>query len=488
MNLQDILIKSAQEFPHQAALTDELGTITYEDLNNLSNTIAHILIKSGVQTGDRVGIWLNKSRYAVAAMQAVLRLGSSYVPLDPLSPLSRILLILQDCNINTLISGKEKSSILNTQAGIQLNIVAIEDINSWEDQSSNFINIKNDENSLAYILYTSGSTGVPKGVCISHKNALAFINWAVEFIKPNANDHFANHAPFHFDLSIFDLYVSLSVGASVFLIPDNLSYAPANLVEFIKQHNITIWYSVPSALIMMIDSGDLLGLSVISLKQIIFAGEPFPAKYLKTLHKKWPDIRYINFYGPTETNVCSYYEINDIPDIGDNPPPIGKASCGNTLWAVKSNNFIANVNEEAELVVSGPSVMMGYWGQKPLESKPYRTGDLVKLLPNGNFIYIGRKDNMVKIRGHRVDIGDIESILHNHPGIKEVAVYINGEHVYKRIIACVVPQQIPPTLLELKKYCSENLPRYMIIDAIRIVPELPRTRNGKLNRLELEHI
>ena len=494
MSLKDLLVLSAKRTPDTLAVKGPDDSLTYGELDRLANRIARALDDSGVRKGNRVGIWLDKSVRAVATMQGVLRLGATYVPLDPLSPASRVQSIIQDCDMQALVStakgaedtlnggSKNVTSLCIDKGGKGLNW---DDLQSFSDAP--FEGPKIFDNDLAYILYTSGSTGKPKGVCISNLNALAFIEWAVDEIKVTADDRLSNHAPFHFDLSVLDLYVAFRVGASVTLIPDMMSYAPRRLINLIQQEEITIWYSVPSVLILMMEQGGLIEEQSIPLRAILFAGEPFPIKHLKRLYERWPEVRFLNLYGPTETNVCTFYEVRGIENGRIKPVPIGRGCSGDRVWAVKDDGTEIKPGEEGELMVSGPTVMLGYWGRPPQGNKPYPTGDLVRLEKDGNYDYVGRRDYMVKVRGHRVELGEIEAALVEHPDIHEVAVVVSGSGMDTRLIAFMVCKgNERPAFLDIKRHCAEHLPRYMIVDDVNFLNELPRTRNGKVDRLKLK--
>jgi len=494
MSLQNLVIRSAERMPDALAIKDPAGSMTYRELDSLANRISRALTMLGVRKGDRVGIWLDKSAHTVAAMQGVLRLGAVYVPLDPLSPTSRARSILSDCSVQALVTTEKRAEAALTD---ELAHVACLCVNGdWQGLSwHNLLSLSDEpiegsraaEDDIAYILSTSGSTGKPKGVCISHRNALAFINWATIELQATSADRFSNHAPFHFDISVLDLYVAFQAGASVHLIPDGVSYVPKKLVDFIIQEDITIWYSVPSALILMMQQGGLLDVPSLPLRAILFAGEPFPIKHLRQLYERWPSVRFLNLYGPTETNVCTFYEVQEIQQDRIKPVPIGRACSGNRVWAVKDNGTEVKPGEEGELMVSGPTVMRGYWGYLEHGDKPYATGDIVRLQEDGNYIYVGRRDHMVKVRGHRVELGDIEVALEEHPAIHEAAVIVSGMEMEARLIAFIVISKdaITPSLLDIKQHCAERLPRYMIVDDIRYLAKLPRTSNGKINRFAL---
>jgi clorobiocin biosynthesis protein CloN4 len=264
-----------------------------------------------------------------------------------------------------------------------------------------------------------------------------------------------------------------------------MAYVPEELARFIVEKRITIWYSVPSALILMMERGSLLERSAPNLRAVLFAGEPFPTVHLRRLMRGWPGPRYLNLYGPTETNVCTFHEVAEKDLESDAPVPIGRACSGDHVWARKADDSPAAVGEEGELMVSGPTVMLGYWGAAPQGERPYATGDIVRLREDGNYIYIGRRDQMVKLRGYRVELGDVEAALASHPAVREVAVAVAGTGAEARLRAFVVAQE-PPSLLQLKQWCSQRLPRYMIIDEAVVISDLPRTRNGKIDRKRLE--
>lgn len=486
MNLRDLVLRSAQKRPEALAVKEHNKSLTYRELDSLANRLAHALASLGVGAGDRVGIWLDKSLSTVAVMQGILRLNAIYVPLDPLSPAARIRTIISDCSMRALVTVQQRASVVLTSDLRDVACLCLDrdDLTLFSATLENMP--ETTDSDIAYILYTSGSTGKPKGVSISNRNALAFIEWASAHLGVTTDDRFASHAPFHFDLSVFDLYVAFHRGASVHLIPDGFSSMPQQLVKFLIEERITVWYSVPSVLTLMMEQGGLLALSVLPLRFVLFAGEPFPIKHLRRLYDHLPQARFFNFYGPTETNVCTCYEVAHLSKDWQRPVPIGKACSGNTVWAQKEDGTVAQTGEEGELLVTGPTVMVGYWGQAAHGDQSYRTGDLVRLLDDGNYLYIGRLDQMVKVRGHRIELGDIEASLEEHPALHEVAVIVAGPGLDARLVAFVVlAAEKIPSLLEIKRHCAERLPRYMIIDEMKVINALPRTRNGKIDRLLL---
>lgn len=495
MRLQHLVTQSAKRTPAALAVQSADGAITYGALDKLANQIGAWLLARGIQPGDRVAVWLPKSGTAVAAMQGALRVGAVYVPVDPLSPTARVQMILEDCRVAAVVTKAAWAEATRSEALANVAWLPIDGRvagHGWDDLAAlpdrPLPERDGSPDDLAYVLYTSGSTGRPKGVCISHRNALAFIEWAAATVEATERDRFANHAPFHFDLSVLDLYVAFLAGASVHLVPEGGNYSPGSLVDFLGREQITVWYSVPSALILMMERGRLLETDAASLRVVLFAGEPFPIRHLRELRRRWADKRFLNLYGPTETNVCTAYEVHEIADAQMLPVPIGTATCGDRVWAEKADGSTAGVGEEGELFVSGPTVMLGYFGKEPQGDRPYPTGDLVRLEPDGNYVYLGRRDHMVKVRGFRVELGEIESALLSHAAIQEAAVIVNGAGTEARLVAFLRgPSAERPSLIGIKEHLADRVPRYMVVDQVRWLPELPRTRNGKIDRLVLSN-
>lgn len=487
-SLHDLVIDSAARHPGRTAVSGPDGTMTYAELDRRADALARLLARQGVGPGDRVVLWAAKSAAVVAAMQAVLRLGAAYVPVDGSTPVRRAMSVVRDCSARVICTTAEGAARLDGELAPGEGRVVLVDGLDAKAPSGGAPPPRRTTGAgdLAYILYTSGSTGAPKGVCVSHGAARAFVDWAVAELAASPADRFSSHAPFTFDLSVLDVYAALAVGASVHLIPAELAYTPTQLVEFVHHHQISVWYSVPSALSLMMRGGGLLDRPAPpSLRAVLFAGEPFPIAGVRQL-AGWTGARLLNLYGPTETNVCTFHEVGPADLDRGRPAPIGTACCGDAVWAVTAEGRRAGPGEEGELLVSGPTVMSGYWGREPQEG-PYATGDIVRVRQDGSFDYLGRRDHMVKVRGHRVDLGDVEATLTAHPDVDEAVALVAGTGLDARLEVFVVPRggRPAPGVLSLKRHAAERLPPYMVADAFHFVACLPRTRNGKVDRAAL---
>jgi amino acid adenylation domain-containing protein len=352
---------------------------------------------------------------------------------------------------------------------------------------------------MALMLYTSGSTGRPKGVMLSHVNVMTFVQWTVDEFGVEPDDRLSQIAPLHFDLSTFDLYGAALAGASVHLAPRQTSMFPMELRKFLEAHRITVMYAVPSALTMLTERTKLARGDLPDLRTVLFAGEVFPTKYLARLMNLVPDALFSNLYGPTETNVCTYFTVPAPPDEDAPPVSIGKAITNVETLVVKEDGSIAASGEIGELQVRGASVMLGYWGDQErttrsrvpnsfspgLSDPVYKTGDLVVEEPDGNYTFLGRRDNQIKSRGYRIELGDIESALYAHPDVREAAAMaIPDEMITNRIKAYVVADGGLDTH-SLTNFLSERIPKYMMPGDFEFREILPKTSTGKIDRQSL---
>ena len=520
--LQHLLTESAARFPEKEAIHFEGQFLTYAELDRITNQLARALTSAGVGRGDRVGIYVHKSLASIVSIFGVLKAGGVYVPLDPNAPAKRLAYITRNCEIRVLLTSTAKLSTLaeffSLGTPIQ-NVVLTNDgdcssaafpesvqltpwtyVLSLDDHS--LPDSRTIETDLAYILYTSGSTGDPKGVMISHRTIFTFINWCSDTFQISERDRVTSHAPLHFDLSTFDIFVTIKAGGTVVLIPEKLSVFPVKLVQFLEEERVTIVYMVPTTLSMAANYGKIEQYDLSKLRLVLFAGEVFPIKYLRKLVAVVPQAEYYNLYGPTETNVCTYYKVQpkDLEPDRTQPVPIGKACENMEVFAVdEENHLVTEPGVEGELWVRGSCVAQGYWGdpektargfvhntfQAHFNEVAYRTGDIVTLDEDRtNWLFIGRRDHMVKSRGYRIELGEIETTLYGHTGIKEAAVVaIPDDMVGSRLRAFVVPiDGNGLSIKELKSYCSLKLPGYMVPESFEFLDELPKTSTGKVNR------
>jgi amino acid adenylation domain-containing protein len=501
--LDQLMGVSAAAHPDRPAARDETSELSYRELDETANRIASTLRESGVRIGDRVGVHLEKSVRTVASIYGVMRAGAAYVPIDPAAPAARSALIAADCEIKAIISDPGRIQALRevdpsvVAGGICIGEDTPAGFIGWDEvqqRDAVFHELPTVDADLAYVLYTSGSTGMPKGVAISHRTSLTFIRWAYNTMGFTSEDVFSSHAPFHFDLSTLDLYGAAAAGAAVSIVPRSAALFPVKLAEWIRAREITVWYSVPSALTMLVRYGNLAEQPLDSVRLLLFAGEVFPIPFLRELMLQVPRARYFNLYGPTETNVCTYHEVTEPPGAEDPPVPIGRA-CENTRCDVvdATGSVTTAVGAEGELVVHGSTVANGYWGdaEKTARGFPkpgtYRTGDIVSIIREdpATYRFVGRNDHLIKSRGYRIELGEVEVALHRHPQVEEcVVVAVPDELLGNRLAAfCIVRGEVPAE--DLKRTCQEHLPAYMVPDTVWLVGALPRTANDKYDRAQL---
>ena len=493
--------------PERLAVIDPARgeSLTYGQLSRRVRILESDLERSGVGRGDRIGVCHPKSIGSLAAILATLERGAVYVPVDPSSPTPRIVDILTDCAVSAVFVERDEAEDLKRDLPISSSVRDVpSEVGSerWARDLA-LLECEGEGSSplddLAYILYTSGSTGKPKGVMHTHASALSFVDWCVKVFEPTPEDRFSSHAPFHFDLSILDLYVPLSTGAAVVLIGEEDGKSPLSLAPLISEAGISVWYSTPSVLRLLIEYGRLADHDAERLRLVLFAGEVFAPGHLRRLQAAWPGRRYFNLYGPTETNVCTYYEIaGEVPADRVDPYPIGEPIDGDEIRVVDEDGEIVDRGLDGELLVHGGTVMAGYWNRPELNARAfhedsrgrkwYRTGDIVRQNEAGECIFLGRRDRMIKRRGYRVELGEIETALYRHPHVREAAVVaISPETGDCRVRAFLSwDDSDRPSTIELKQFCASNLPLYMIPDDFEFLDEIPKTSTDKIDYMQMK--
>jgi amino acid adenylation domain-containing protein len=513
--LQHLLDEAASRDPRAIAVEAIGGpAVSYGELVELSDRVRDRLVQMGVQRGDRVGICLGKSVDAIASIFGILKAGAAYVPVDPDAPAHRCAYIMSDCRVTAAITDANlelelKAAFAAAGAVPKLFVLPVDgtglpladalEIADRTDPAGTAPTVMSGPDELAYILYTSGSTGRPKGVMLTHRAAGCFIDWCSETFQPLPSDVYSSHAPLHFDLSIHDVFVPVKHGARLVLIGEQLGKDPISLAPVIAEKHITVWYSTPSILSLLSHRGHLDRFDFSALRLVLFAGEVFPVGALRHLVEQWSTPRYFNLYGPTETNVCTWFEVPcPIDEARVEPFPIGRMCRPLLGRVVDADGADVRPGEQGELLVAGPGVMSGYWNLPDLNADAflidsegvrwYRTGDLVVEGDDGEYIFHGRRDRMVKRRGYRVELGEIEAGLARHAGVREVAViaHTDGEAGVRIKAYIGVPDGVPLSVIALKQFCAASLPRYMVPDTFVFLDKLPRTSTDKIDYRGLE--
>lgn len=500
----------------KVAIRSGSESMSYGDLLRGARAFAATLAGAGVGRGARVGLWMDKSPACVQAIVGTLLAGAAYVPIDPKAPWRRCRAIALDCEFAALVVDTPRLPVLGEfLEGQSTRLVFVDDRVAGEPGKPTLLPagprlvrfeeaLRNEAVPLpepspadvAYILYTSGSTGTPKGVVHTHASGLAFVRWVQDTFHVTPEDVFSSHAPFHFDLSISDLFASLGTGARLQLVSSTEAMLAPYLVRAVAEWGITVWYSVPSILVQMLDRGNLGKKSFPDLRVLLFAGEVFPTPQLRRLRAALPGARLCNLFGPTETNVCTWWEVPAALPPGDAPIPIGRACEHMETFVLDDEGREVGEGVEGTLWARDGNVMRGYWNDaertaRTLRPDPrgrpglaYCTGDRVRRSADGSYEFLGRRDHMVKTRGYRVDLGEVESALASHPELLEaVVVPLPDLTLGSRLVAVAVPRSgCAPEVAELRAHCRRLLPGYMVPEQIVLREELPRTSTGKADR------
>ncbi|MBT8399727.1 MAG: amino acid adenylation domain-containing protein [Rhodothermia bacterium] len=515
--LHDVVTRSAERLPDKDAFRCNGDSLTYAELAQRSDAVANVLSRMGVRTGDRVGVLMHKSLRCTASVFGIMKAGAAYVSINPQGTAYATAQIVADCDMRAVVCDTGTERLLG-KALEKLNcvdfLIGPEDfvsgnrpqvtwpeIESESDQGTR-ANIATDD--LAYIIYTSGSTGKPKGIMHTHQSAVTYASAAAEQYGLVAGDRLSNHSPLHFDMSTFDYFAGPSRGATTVIIPESYMLLPASLSQLIETERLTIWYSVPFALIQLLLRGGIEERDLSSLRWVLFGGEPFPVKHLSRLMEVIPNARFGNVYGPAEVNQCTHYTVPPVREWAESRfemsgIPIGETWPAATAIVVDEQDRPVPDGEVGELVVSTRTMMKGYWNEPDLTAASmlavvgaggkqqtyYRTGDIVQKDSRNGMTFIGRRDRQVKIRGFRVELDAIEACLLAHDSVTESAVVTQTDDGGSRSLVAFLLLRDSASVVDLKRHVSAHLPGYAVPTRFEILDDFPRTTTGKINRIAL---
>ncbi|NLT07192.1 MAG: amino acid adenylation domain-containing protein [Solirubrobacterales bacterium] len=509
--LHDYASRAAESRPDATALAMDDERMTYAELDRLSGRLAAQLVDAGCRPGDRVGLLVPKRPSAIVAIHGVLRAGGVYVPLDAESPPQRLGRIVTSAEPRLLLAVPEAAERLDALAdtmalppvwSVETDAIAGARVRSertradWDvDAPPPDVRIAPHE--AAHLLFTSGSTGEPKGVVITHGMVTAFVDWAVGYFGTRASDRISGHPPLHFDLSTFDIYATFKAGAELHLVPPTLSVDPSALAALIRDRELTQWFSVPSALTYMAKFDAVGQDDFPALERLLWCGEVLPTPVLAKWMRKLPHVTFTNLYGPTEATIASsYHTVPEVPRDETEPVPIGVPCAGEELLVLDEQLQPTPDGEIGDLYIAGVGLSPGYWRDaektraafladpRPGEAgRIYRTGDLARLDGDGRFHFLGRADSQIKSRGYRIELGEIESALSAVAAVRECAVVgveVEGFEGVSICAAYVADGDLAPPAL--RRELATALPSYMLPARWLALDSLPKNQNGKIDR------
>jgi amino acid adenylation domain-containing protein len=507
--------EAAQRAAERIAVVAGDRATSYGDLDRRGTRMAHLLRDQGCVPGDRVGLLVPKSTAGIVGMIGALRAGCLYVPLDLMSPPARLARILAACRPRVVLcegAGAAAAAALadrDEARGARFGRLDRGgggpfrfDGGDLESAPEQALPSAASADGAAHILFTSGSTGEPKGVVVTHRSVLAFVEWANGYFGATAGDRNSGHSPFFFDLSTYDIYGTFAAGAELHLVDPAWNLLPHRLAAFIRERRLTQWFSVPSVLSYMAKLDVLRQDDLPDLRRVLWCGEVFPTPSLIYWMKRLPRARFTNLYGPTEATIASsYHTLERPPEDPAAEVPIGRACAGETLHVLDGALRPAAPGSPGDLYLGGVGLSPGYWEQPELTAQAfvdapgrgrlYRTGDRARLGRDGLVYFLGRSDQQIKSRGYRIELGEIEQALGTLPDLREsavVAIPTDGFEGHRICCAYALRPGATAAPAAVRRQLAALLPPYMLPAAWRRVPELPRTPNGKVDRRAIRSI
>jgi amino acid adenylation domain-containing protein len=495
--IHQLFEEQVERTPEEIALVFENQQLTYSELNARANKLAHYLQRLGVKPEVLVGLYLERSLESIIGLLAVLKAGGAYLPLDPALPTEGLAIRLQDAQVSLVLTQKH---LVDTLPKLDAQIICLDkdwDIITQESDvnPSSEVTVEN----LIYVLFTSGSTGKPKGVAVEHRQLLNYLNAIARTLNLPADANYAIASTLAADLGNTVIFPSLCTGGCLHILSQECASDSAAFAEYCCQHPIDCLKIVPSHISALLNSSPL------PLQRLILGGETASWKLIEQIRQLSPNCTIFNHYGPTETTVgVTTFTVKDGVNPWAKTVPLGRPIANIQVYVLDTHLQPVPIGTSGELYIGGASLARGYFNQPELtaerfinhpfsdepNAKLYKTGDLVRYLPDGNLEFIGRIDNQVKIRGFRIELGEIEASLRQHPGVGEVVVLAReDEPENKQLVAYIVPDDKPgekTNLTTLRPFLREKLPEYMMPSAFVMLKSLPLTPNGKVDRLSLQ--
>ncbi|MDR2621239.1 MAG: amino acid adenylation domain-containing protein [Dysgonamonadaceae bacterium] len=499
INVTEYLDRTAQLFPNKTAVDDIYKSLTFNQVRQQARALAGLIIEQGLLNSP-IAVYMQKGCDMVVSFAAINYSGNFYVPIDLKSPESRIKSVFDSLRSKVVITNE--ANHVKLKSFFNGKIILIEDAEKYstpEDLIQSQLERVIDTDPV-YSMFTSGSTGNPKGVVVSHRGVIDYIDWAISTFSIGEKTVIANQAPFHFDNSTLDLYLMFGAGATLVVVPDEYYTSfPARLIDLLNEKKVSFVFWVPFVLINAANDKLFEQKKPEYLEKILFAGEVMPNKHLNYWRKNLPHCLYANLYGPTEITVdCTYY-IVDREFSDEEPLPIGKPCRNSGILILTDDNRAAKVNEMGELCVRGSSLAMGYYNdfektaqtfvQNPLNiyypEIIYRTGDTAYWNDRGEVIYVGRKDFQIKHNGYRIELGEIENAVLGTGLVDATCIVYDNAH--KEI---VMFYQAAGELNagEFRKRILEFIPKYMVPTKYHRLERFPLSANGKVDRLKLSEM
>lgn len=498
-NVLEYFEDTVSKHGEKIAVVDGDRELTFFEMEQYSKRLSGAILKNSEVIRRPITVYLPKSADSLVAFLAILYSGSIYAPIDIKSPQGKVKSIFDNLEKPLVITSDEYMDTLLSIGVDPENIIGIKE--AYDESSANDYGFMRPSESLidtdpVYIIHTSGSTGVPKGVVVSHRGVIDYIDWAVDCFNIGPNETIGNQSPFYFDNSTLDIYLCLATGATLVIIPEQHFAFPVKLMEYVASKNINFIFWVPSVMINVANTKALDFVNSNHLKKVLFAGEVMPNRHLNYWRKKLPDSLFANLYGPTEITVdCTYYIVEKSFEDNDKLP-IGFPCRNSDILILNSEDKAAKENELGELCVRGSSLALGYWNdpaksdlaftQNPLNrnyfDRIYRTGDLVYLNEDNEIIYVERKDSQIKHMGYRIELGEVENAVLSLEGIRNSCVIYNK---YKKEITLFYEGESETGKEEIRKKLVQLLPKYMIPTKMHKLDNLPFNENGKIDRKKL---